>query len=80
MTVIGGWIKPIDFHYDELLFICNCTDVFEPGDTYTLSTSEYETFFGIGFLEISIVVSSQATGIISTTKNAFIIGALIILF
>ena len=78
ISVTGGWIMPIDFHYNELLFICNCTDVFEPNDIMKISTSVYDTFISFGFLEVIVDVSSSAIGSRHAEQRAFIIGSFII--
>jgi hypothetical protein len=79
ISINGGWINPIDFYYDELLFSCNCTDVFQPGNTYIISTLDNETFFSFGLLVVSVKVSSEAIGTIKAKIQAFIIGSFIIL-
>ena len=79
INVTGGWIKPVDFHYNALLFSCNCTDVFQPGDTFNISTVDYGHFFSIGFLEISVQTLSFATGDVSAQKSAFIFCSFIII-
>ena len=80
VNVTGGWIKPIDFHYEDLLFSCNCTDVFQPGDTYNIYTSTNESFFSFGFIDLSVYVSSYPIESISVERRAFIFGPFILLF
>jgi archaellum component FlaF (FlaF/FlaG flagellin family) len=79
ITVTGGWILPVDFHYDEQLFDCNCTDVMVPGDTLMISTNDFDMFTSFGFLDVNVEVSSYATGSRQAEQQAFIIGTFIFL-
>jgi len=79
ISVIGGWIKPVDFHYDEMLFDCNCTDVLEPGGELIISTNDFEMFMSFGFLDITVDVSSNSIENLHQEQRAFIIGTFIIL-
>ncbi len=80
INVTGGWFKPIDFRYNQLLFACNCTDVFEPGDSFFMSTTDVESFFGFGPIQITVETSSFATGKNSVTQKAFLFGSYLLFF
>jgi len=79
ISVVGGWVMPVDFHYDDQLFDCNCTDVLEPGEALIISTNDFDMFMSFGFLDIIVDVSSNSIENLHEEQRAFIIGTFIFL-